>query len=61
MIDGELLFPEDSKDFQANCFRIDAYANVVNWLDSTASMPLFPKPIKIIGHTDFPMEVRYFI
>lgn len=56
--ESKSIFTEDSKKFQTNCYRIDAYANVVNWLDSTSALPLFPKPIKIKGQTDFPIEVR---
>ncbi|KAG4067951.1 hypothetical protein HA402_010637 [Bradysia odoriphaga] len=54
---SESIFTDNSKEFQTNCDQFDAYANVVNWLDSTSAMPLFPKPIKIKRQSDFPIEV----
>lgn len=56
--ESKLIFTENAKKFQSNCYRIDAYANVVNWLDSTSALPLFPKPIKVKCQSDFPIEVR---
>lgn len=60
--ESKSIFTDDSEKFQTNCYRIDAYTNVVNWLDSTSSLPLFPKPIKVKGHkNDFPIEVRFLL
>lgn len=50
-------FTKHSETFQSNFYPIDTYANVVNWLDSTPSLPLFSKPIKVKRQRDFPIEV----
>lgn len=59
--ESKTFVTENTNKFQTNCYRIDAYANVVNWLDSTSALPLFPKPIKVKGQTDFPIEVRIIL